>query len=154
VVLAIVTMLSEPLLHHIEALDHHRDGIWSPSLPHCYDVLAIPVAGLRAALEPAAGPLERLLAANHRMQRRIATFETGLDEGALEAHLEGLRTSALEARRLDLTLAGFAAAVAQHETDHLDGILFVQRMPFAKRQMLAGKLRALRKRAEEESVAG
>jgi len=83
VVLAIVTMLSEPLLHHIEALDHHRDGIWSPSLPHCYDVLAIPVAGLRAALEPAAGPLERLLAANHRMQRRIATFETGLDEGAV-----------------------------------------------------------------------
>jgi peptide deformylase len=32
-------------------------------------------------------------------------------------------------RRLELELAGFPAAVAQHENDHLDGILFLQRMP-------------------------
>jgi peptide deformylase len=30
--------------------------------------------------------------------------------------------------RLELELSGYAARVAQHETDHLDGVLFVDRM--------------------------
>lgn len=31
-------------------------------------------------------------------------------------------------KRLELTLGGFPARVTQHETDHLDGVLFVDRM--------------------------
>ena len=34
-----------------------------------------------------------------------------------------------EGQKLDLTLRDFPARVAQHETDHLDGILFFDRMP-------------------------
>ena len=34
-----------------------------------------------------------------------------------------------EGRALELRLKDFAARVAQHETDHLDGILFFDRMP-------------------------
>jgi peptide deformylase len=33
-----------------------------------------------------------------------------------------------EGARLDMTLRDFAARVAQHETDHLDGVLFFDRM--------------------------
>jgi peptide deformylase len=36
------------------------------------------------------------------------------------------------------------ARCAQHEFDHLNGILFVDRLPFAKRALLAGKLRRLK----------
>ena len=36
------------------------------------------------------------------------------------------------------------ARCAQHEFDHLNGILFVDRLPFAKRTLLAGKLRKLK----------
>lgn len=37
------------------------------------------------------------------------------------------------------------ARVVQHERDHLDGILFVDRMGFVKRRMLAGQLNRLKK---------
>jgi len=40
------------------------------------------------------------------------------------------------------------ARVLQHEVDHLDGILFVDRLSFIKRQALAGQLRRLRKERE------
>jgi len=40
---------------------------------------------------------------------------------------------------------GLLARVVQHEMDHLDGILFVDHMKRAKRSMLLGKLRRIRK---------
>jgi peptide deformylase len=39
---------------------------------------------------------------------------------------------------------GLLARVIQHETDHLNGILFVDRLGFVKRQALVGQLRQLR----------
>ncbi len=41
-----------------------------------------------------------------------------------------IRLQALDRRgkRIDLTMQGYPARVVQHETDHLDGILFVDRM--------------------------
>ena len=36
---------------------------------------------------------------------------------------------------------GFAARVIQHETDHLDGSLFVDHLPALRRRLLQGKLR-------------
>lgn len=43
---------------------------------------------------------------------------------------------------------GLLARVLQHEIDHLDGILFVDRMGFAKRQKVARQLRRLREEHE------
>jgi peptide deformylase len=42
----------------------------------------------------------------------------------------GIRLQALDrrGRRIDRTLEGFPARVVQHEADHLDGVLFVDRM--------------------------
>jgi peptide deformylase len=43
----------------------------------------------------------------------------------------GVRLEALDrhGEPFSLDLEGYAAVVAQHETDHLDGVLFVDRMP-------------------------
>ena len=43
-------------------------------------------------------------------------------------------------------MEGIEARCVQHELDHLDGILFVDRMPFTKRRLLAGRLRQLKER--------
>ncbi|NQU42475.1 peptide deformylase [bacterium] len=42
-------------------------------------------------------------------------------------------------------MEGLRGRCVQHEGDHLDGILFIDRMPFAQRRLLAGKLQALKK---------
>lgn len=58
--------------------------------------------------------------------------------------------------RRERKLGGLEARCAQHEIDHLNGVLFVDRMPFVRRQMLVGKLNALKKRqkaVEDESAA-
>jgi peptide deformylase len=44
------------------------------------------------------------------------------------------------------------ARVLQHEIDHLDGVLFVDRVGFVKRQRLAGQLRRLRTQHEQIRV--
>ncbi len=45
----------------------------------------------------------------------------------------------------ELSLDGLLARVALHEIDHLNGVLFVDRMKKAKRSLLLTKLRAIRK---------
>ena len=43
---------------------------------------------------------------------------------------------------------GLLGRCAQHEIDHLDGMLFVDRMPFLKRKRLAGALNKLKKETQ------
>ncbi len=38
-------------------------------------------------------------------------------------------------------MSGIMARIVQHETDHLDGILFIDRLPSAKREMVMRKVR-------------
>jgi len=45
-------------------------------------------------------------------------------------------------------IEGLLARVIQHESDHLDGVLFVDRLGFVKRQTLAAQLRRLRNERE------
>jgi peptide deformylase len=47
-------------------------------------------------------------------------------------------------------LEGLRARVFQHELDHIDGILFVDRMADATRSRLAGKLNQLRQKTETD----
>jgi peptide deformylase len=56
----------------------------------------------------------------------------------------------VKAKRLDNSTVEFEAAgllsrALQHETDHLHGILFIDRMSSASRVALAGKLKRLQK---------
>jgi len=50
-----------------------------------------------------------------------------------------------EFREQEIFADGLLARVAQHEIDHLNGIVFIDRMGKAKRSMLLPKLRAIRK---------
>ena len=59
----------------------------------------------------------------------------------------------LRGRQRQVKVKGLMARVIQHELDHLDGILFVDRISAIKRISLAGKLRKLKRVTERESAA-
>jgi len=46
-------------------------------------------------------------------------------------------------KKVELDVRGFAARVIQHEVDHLNGVLFIDRMSAAKRFTLKGRLNKL-----------
>jgi peptide deformylase len=48
-----------------------------------------------------------------------------------------------DGRKVQRSLEGWEARVFQHEFDHLDGVLFPDRMPRAQLEREAAKLRAL-----------
>jgi peptide deformylase len=47
---------------------------------------------------------------------------------------------------LDFEAAGFLARALQHEVDHLNGVLFIDRMSSAAKASVAGKIKRLQKR--------
>jgi len=81
--------------------------------------------------------------------RGAALFEEGcLSFPGIRAKIKRAERLVLEgldekARPIRLAAEGLEARCYQHETDHLDGILIVQRMGTAARFMLRDKLRAL-----------
>ena len=62
-----------------------------------------------------------------------------------------LRYQDLDGTAHECDLAGFLARVVQHEIDHLNGILFVDRMTPVKRTALAGRLKRMRRRTRGRS---
>jgi peptide deformylase len=50
----------------------------------------------------------------------------------------------IEGKRLRGSFSGLLARVIQHENDHLDGILFVSRLPKLKQDLLRKRLKALK----------
>jgi len=51
----------------------------------------------------------------------------------------------LDGREIEFEATGLLARALQHETDHLNGILFIDRMKSATRTALAGKLKRLQR---------
>lgn len=60
----------------------------------------------------------------------------------LDIHL-AYRT--LDGQDEEIALTGFLARVVQHEVDHLNGILFIDRMTPVKRAALSGRLKRMRR---------
>lgn len=56
-----------------------------------------------------------------------------------------LRYQDLEGRHHEEDLDGIQARCCLHEGDHLDGVLFVDRLPFAQRSRVAGRLAELKR---------
>jgi peptide deformylase len=52
-------------------------------------------------------------------------------------------------RKITIEASGVAARAFAHEVDHLDGVLFIDRIGIVKRNLLRGKLNAIRKKAKE-----
>ena len=79
-----------------------------------------------------------------------------LEEGCLSVpgvRGQVVRSSAIEVAYLDeegnehsYGVEGLVARIIQHELDHLNGVLFVDRLSLAKRMMIKPKLRALKNR--------
>ena len=55
----------------------------------------------------------------------------------------------LNGNRVDFEAAGLLGRAVQHETDHLNGILFIDRMSSATKASLAGKLKRLAAESKE-----
>jgi len=51
----------------------------------------------------------------------------------------------LDGREIEFEATGLLARALQHETDHLNGILFIDRMKSATRTVLAGRLKRLQR---------
>ena len=67
----------------------------------------------------------------------------------------GVRCKArlLEGKEIEFDAAGLLARALQHEVDHLQGILFIDRMNTATKTGLAGRLKRLQKETREEGAA-
>ena len=63
---------------------------------------------------------------------------------AADIEVEGLH---LDGQRVSLALKDFTARIVQHETDHIDGILFIDRLSLADKMFVEKKLKKLRQRA-------
>ena len=56
-----------------------------------------------------------------------------------------VRAQTLEARTIEIEASGFLARAIQHEGDHLNGILFIDRMNSAAKAALSSRLKRLQK---------
>lgn len=61
-----------------------------------------------------------------------------------------VRHKDLDGKEHERTLHGMLARVVQHEVDHLNGVLFIDRMSHVKRLALKGRLKRLRQETEEQ----
>ena len=59
-----------------------------------------------------------------------------------------LRAQSLEGERLEIEASGLLARALQHEVDHLNGILFIDRMNSALKVSLSSKLKRLQKETQ------
>lgn len=108
------------------------------------------------------GPSQRFVLINPVVTFRSRELETA-EEGCLsfpgiygpvERHREvELQGRDLEGRPVTLRRSGFLARVFQHEIDHLDGVVFVDRMKLVQRLMLNRPLNELA-RHTKASLAG
>ena len=61
------------------------------------------------------------------------------------AHSVTVRAQTLEDQPIEIETSGFLARAIQHEGDHLDGILFIDRMNSAAKAALSSRLKRLQK---------
>jgi peptide deformylase len=67
----------------------------------------------------------------------------GITENVIRPRAIRLRYTTLDGEQVERDAAGLLARVVQHEIDHLDGILFVDRLSLLKRQLLRKRLQRL-----------
>lgn len=85
-----------------------------------------------------------------------AEEQTILQEGCLsfpELHIEVIRPQGIHVKYMDLegktheeTIAGFKARMIMHENDHLNGVLFIDRMDPSKKKLVGPLLKKLKKK--------
>jgi len=61
-----------------------------------------------------------------------------------------VRALSTDEREIEIEAEGILARALQHEIDHLDGVLFIDRVSFMRRQLLKGQLRKLERETLRE----
>ena len=64
----------------------------------------------------------------------------------MQDHRQYHRKAWLASDRIHATPSGYLARALQHEIDHLDGVLYIDRIGTVKRGLLRNKLAEIRKR--------
>lgn len=77
----------------------------------------------------------------------------GLFDDVRRAERLHVRALDLDGKPIEFEAAGYVARVLQHEVDHLDGVLFVDRLSLLKRQFLRKPLDALARGEMPEGYA-
>lgn len=124
---------------------HDGIGLAAPQLGEQRRVIAV--------ADPAVEPLQPVLMVNPEIIASTGP-EVPFEEGCLSfpgLFFDVVRPRAVTVRYRDLAGAeqtlqddGILARVIQHEVDHLDGILYIDRLPRWRRWALAGRLRRIR----------
>ena len=76
----------------------------------------------------------------------------GVDELVERSFTVEVRAQSVEGKPVHIEVHGLLARCLQHEIDHLDGILFIDRISPLKRKMLLAKYRKLREEEEGKAV--
>lgn len=128
--------------------DHDGIGLAAPQLGDLRRVIVVS--------DPEVRPLRPVVMTNPEVTDTFGP-DVMVEEGCLSfpgIYFNLVRPRGAEVRYRDLagneqTLRadGMLARVIQHEVDHLDGVLFIDRLPRWRRWLLAGALRGLRRRA-------
>lgn len=120
---AVVQDLIDDLLETVDEYD--GAGLAAPQVhaPVRVVVLALDEAGMRTWINPVLTPLT---------DEHVVTVEGCLSVPGLRGRVarpSAVRVQALDrhGQPVDLELRGFPAVVAQHECDHLDGVLYVDK---------------------------
>lgn len=107
------------------------------------------------------GPDSRMVVINPEITRYSKHTDT-MEEGCLS--FPGIRATIVRPETVDVsfydlqgklhrvTSSGLMARVFQHEIDHLNGVLFIDRMTPAQRMILRRKLKRLRTSQEQHSA--
>ena len=59
-----------------------------------------------------------------------------------------VRAQSLKGEKVEIEASGFLARATQHEVDHLNGILFIDRMSSAAKAALSSRLKRLQKETQ------
>jgi peptide deformylase len=128
---------------------HYEDGVG----------LAAPQVGVNQrfiAVDPSNGQLkEQLLVLVNPVIVDKSKEKASLEEGCLsfpDIHGNVKRHNSIKikaqdryGKEIELEAEGFLARILQHEIDHLDGLLFIEKMDILQRQLLSSKLKKLKK---------
>ena len=131
-----------------ETMDAHEGvGLAAPQIGSSARVIVVDLASVgrpewrRAFVNPVLSP------SHGRAHAREGCLSIpGVEAGVSRAHGVRLRALDAEGRPVDLVAEGWAARVLQHEVDHLDGVLFIDRLSGWRRALLRGKLDRIARR--------
>jgi peptide deformylase len=135
---------------------YHAEGV-GLAAPQIGISRRIMVADVRARDSGQTGQLAlinpKIVSFSERTEREVEGCLSipGVDEIVERSWSVEVHAQSVEGKPIQIEVDALLARCVQHEIDHLDGILFIDRVSPLKRRMLLSKYKKLREEAEKES---